>query len=287
MKQKQRGSDRHKTKVKVTLKAKEIELKGKKFDMEPILENIQEKVFTEIAWQVMDIMGVSCLPKETEVRLFDENEYKKAVKEEGFEERNGQRIGFYIYGREDVIVNFERGAKYLVEYGWEPESALIDSLIMHSAHELAHLNHHFYDPTILEKRDKLIKRIQSYDKVKEYLSLYNKGKLSSFKGYLAYIKALPLGVKFFFKFFKYGGLIEGLAQWTEFEISKRFIGHKVFEYSKVNITDEYSFGYHFVNKVSDSTDKNPVKLIMDHHPTYVEMLYPELYILRMKAALLI
>ncbi len=297
MNQKQRLNDKQKTKVKVTLKAKEIELKDRKIDLEPLIDELERDVFTKIANSVMELMGIPCLPKQIEVRLFDENEYRKALKEMGCEELGGQVTGFYIWGRKDVIINYERGAKQMVECGLEPEEAVVNALIIISAHELTHLNQHFYSPGIMESRDEAIKEYHSNRPMaNDLMALYEKGETQTIRGVIANLKALPM-IKSAFKMFKYGGLTEGIAKWMENEILEQYTSYSIewtgkidtdpFKRIELSSDDEYSFGYNFVKKVAESTDKNPVKLIMDHHPTYLEMLYPQLYILRMKAALLI
>jgi len=310
MKQKQRGSDRHKTKVKVTLKAKEIELKGKKFELEPLVEKMAPG-FERVPELVSEAMGIQLTAPEIEFLLFDNEGFKKYVLETSGEEYKGHYVAFYHRGKKNIPIDVEKSA-----IGWsditqmnEPddmEFVVAIGIMSCAYHEVAHMTNDLYDKDALVKKDQLLREF--YQSKKEKLDRIMEISKKEWKDtkpmeiiefYRAPVEYW-ISYKHFIEMLKHRALNEGVARWAEHEVirkrsNKRFakalygVPKSISVRKKIRLSfdDEYFFGYRFFEKISQMTDANVIRLAIQHNPTYVEMLYPQLYILRMKAALLI
>ena len=317
MKQKQRGSDKQKPKVKVTLKAKEIEIKGKKVELEPLIKKVAPK-FENIPKRVSEVMGVALIIPEIEFLIFDNEGFKKYVSEIDESEYTGEATAIYWPGRKDIAVDVSTTDKFAALF---PDAESISDIILlhvaiNSMHEVAHMIDYYYDDNRFKKTENLgMKYFEGKYETEERIKEISKKKwvdirLRDVYDFCKLKTKYTINKRHYFRYLRGRTLAEGIAVWTEREIFKR-VGNdfrksgdikiaEVIEWLQIGVhkpiepiknidlskENEHAFGYRFFEKISQMTDANVIRLAIDYNPTYVEMLYPELYILRMKASLL-
>ncbi len=307
MKQKQRGSNRHKTRVKVTLKTKEIEIKGKKLNLEPWIEDL-EHTLQHSCEDIAEIMGIPFVAKKVDITILDDDGFRKVFIEKNEMEPGEKVAGMYDPKGNAVYVNAEKQDENFIGFFQddELEMATLIMIVMTAGHELAHMNHDYYDCVVLEKSREEAKKFirRTKDKKRRIFEIAEKkGKDFSLMDLIDFYKAAlgyAIEYRHILKSSRLQALIEGMAMWTEREFSKKVINDEFANsyYGVPDIIDlrkrvdlveddPHAAGYLFFEKISKMTDANVIRLAIQHHPTYIEMLYPELYILRMKAALLI
>lgn len=272
--------------ITMTLHADKINVKGKKIELEPLVERIRP-ILSRIPGDVSAVMGIPFIPNELEIKLFDDKRYKTLVTKES----GDVNPAFYVPRGKNVYVNIEGTVKNFNWPGFDLEYITQMAILCGSWHEIAHMNHYFYDPKIFkEYEDSIDKFFSLHEKRDELLKLSKEGKYA-FKTYGEYL----LSFEYYRRVLRYLAIIESVAQRTDLELMRKYMNDSKYESQeipenckkaikkiKLSHDDGYSFSYWFMNKISKMTDANVIRLSIQHNPTYVEMLYPELYIIRMR-----
>lgn len=286
--------------LKTTLVTKEWEIDSKKIKLEPLVDDIRDKLET-VPSDVSTMMGIPFIPQNTEVKIFDKKEFKKTLSERFGKEYNGNAGGFFHHDEEYVFVNFEMdytGRMYNLDKDTDLEllnQMISDTILKCTWHEIAHLAHYSYDNRLFITSKKLVTTTkEKIDKAEE--AAKNMRRVTDvLKG----IGTIIWSVKDILKAIREKVLIEGIATWAGENLieahyrnsfrtrkySQKFHGRKPSFIQKIKCvwSDPHSLGYWFVEKVSTLIDANPVKLIIDNPPkNYRELFKPERYVKRMK-----
>lgn len=290
--------------LKVTLVTKEWEVNGKKIKIEPLVDDIHGKLETAPG-DVSAMMGIPFIPQNAEVKIFDDEEFKKAVSERTGRAYDDEVGGVFHIDGEDVFVNFENKLmrdlyKIVIDDSNANEHDLeylhdkiSDKILTHTWHELAHIAHYSYDNRLFNTFVEITDIIEKMDEFEE--SAENSGRtIDLLKG----IGMLIYRFKDILKALREKTLLEGIASWTtdnlimaHYKRGIMLLGYSEFNkkepsfIQKIKLTwkDPHSIGYWFVEKVSRLIDANPIKLIIEQPPkSYWELFKPERYVKRLK-----
>ena len=281
----------------IKLQTKELNAPhGNKIKLEPLLENMGG-ILVRAPQELTEKMGIPFMITHAEVKIFDDDGYKKAVAERhilGTAIGNGG--GKFFPEEQDIFINADAGLRNETGsacsiLGLTPEEDLATylklfelmveiNLIGYFYHELTHLNHYLYDSKLFESGKAWNRRKKREQKGEIKKQGYFRDLVDTF----AVSRDLAL--------------VEGIASLVEHRILGDTL-HKVsegrFNYKNTTLNvqerdlsllekmhsllcDPHSLGLWFVRTVGNLVEENPIKLLIDNPPrTIRELLEPELY----------
>ncbi len=276
--------------VTVTLFTDAIRLDEKRtVKLRPLVEKITGTL-ARIPEDMSSLMGIPFKADKTEIKIFDDEGYKKAVAKKAVWDKLPPLIetaSFWPVDN-DVLLNTERWCRKFADMeGYSDDELTVFGILIGSWHEISHLSHYCYNDELFEKSYRFNQERNRWYEFMGKRPTWSKwfmaqaGHIYSYRNVLGGIRNLAVA--------------EGVACYTEENMIRKYIEPNYrYPLDKDEILlpfvkklkklydDPHNLGFWFVKRVSDIIKANPVKLVIDNPPkTYLELFTPEIYVIRM------
>ncbi len=278
----------------IKLQTKEIRgPHGSKIKLEPLLEGISG-ILARAPQELTEKMGIPFMITHAEVKIFDDEGYKKAVAERRSSRTNGG--GKFFPEEQDIFINADAGLRNETGsacsiLGLTPEEdpatylklfelMVTINLIGCFYHELTHLNHYLYDSKLFESGKAWNRRKKREQEGEIKKQGYFRGLVDTFtvSRDLALTEGIASSVEHRILEDILHKFSEGRFNYTNTKLNVQERDLSLLEKMHSLLCDPHSLGLWFVRTVSNLVEENPIKLLIDNPPrTIRELLKPELY----------